>query len=221
MNNDTIECIRFLQERKEEIDIIDKKIDEEMISFEKSIAVKRKEFEETLNSLKKNLLSLSKELDELENSLIQVRLGDLVKELASLKGIDVSNIEIEIEPSVELFETKNINKLIGLFSNKNMEKYWYVLLTDKSQSCPSFSYQLKFKLNEEVYKSYINDYYAMLHIKKNRDDIILDIPLKCLLSDDSIYNKKWYPNDLIVQAISNCYEVSQKDTLKKKKRRNY
>lgn len=221
MNNDIIERIKYIQRRKEEIDIIDKKINEERIVFEKQVAQERKKFEETLSPLKEYLNRLSKAFDALGKNIVSIRLGDLVEELAYLIDTDVSNIGVEIKSNVKFCGKTSLDTMSELFSNKKMQSYWDVLLIDESRDYPSFCYQMNFKLdlneeqadgktflehcsNEIMYDSYLNKCFTILCIGKNRDDIILNIPLNSLFN--SLCTEKWYPNDLIIKAIVNCLE---------------
>ena len=147
MNNDIIQCIKLLQERKAEIDAIDRKIDEERTAFEERVAFERKKFEEALNPLKEEVTKLSMNFDTIGQNVVPITLGDLVNELATLSDVDVSNIGIETKSNVEFWGKNSLNKILELFSYKNMQGRWEILLTDKSTSNPSFCYKMSFKLN--------------------------------------------------------------------------
>ena len=243
MNNDIIQYIEFLQGKKAEIDVIDGKIDEVRTVFEEKVALERKKLEESLNPFKEELAKLSMDFDSVGQNVALITLGDLVKELATLSGIDVSNVGIEIKSNVEFWGKHSLNEILELFSYKNMQGRWEVLLTDKSTSKPSFCYKMTFKLNlnamqadgkpflghcmnEIRYDSSINKYYTILSVGRNRDDIILNIPLNSLFKKDhkGVYDDKWYPTDLMTQAVINCTERSNneevsKDTSKKRSRK--
>ena len=243
MNDDIIQCIKLLQERKAEIDVIDRKIDEERTAFEGIVALERKKFEESLNPLKEEVTKLSMDFDTIGQNVVPITLGDLVKELATLSGVDVSNIGIEIKSNVEFWGKNSLNKILELFSYKNIQGRWAVVLTDKSTSNPLFCYKMTFKLNlnaiqadgktflahcmnEIRYDSYLDKYYTILCVGRNRDDIILNIPLNSLFKKDhkGICDEQWYPTDLMMQAVINCVERSQeeeipKDNVKKRSRK--
>ena len=239
MNNDIIQCIKLLQERKTEIDVIDRKIDEERTAFEEIVALERKKFEESLNPLKEEVTKLSMDFDTIGQNVVPITLGNLVNELAALSGVDVSNIGVEIKSNVEFWGKNSLNKILELFSYKNIQGRWAVVLTDKSTSNPSFCYKMNFKLNlnaiqadgktflaqcmnEIRYDSYLDKYYTILCVGRNRDDIILNIPLNSLFKKDhkGICDEKWYPTDLMRQAVINCVEKSQeKETSKKRSRK--
>lgn len=239
MNNDIIQCIKLLQERKTEIDVIDRKIDEERTAFEEIVALERKKFEESLNPLKEEVTKLSMDFDTIGQNVVPITLGNLVNELAALSGVDVSNIGVEIKSNVEFWGKNSLNKILELFSYKNIQGRWAIVLTDKSTSNPSFCYKMNFKLNlnaiqadgktflahcmnEIRYDSYLDKYYTILCVGRNRDDIILNIPLNSLFKKDhkGICDEKWYPTDLMRQAVINCVEKSQeKETSKKRSRK--
>lgn len=235
MNNDIIQYIKLLQERKAEINAIDKKIIEERTAFEEKVTAKRKEFEESLKPLKDNLTRLSGEFDTIGQNTVPISLGELVNELANLRGISASDIEIEIKSNIEFYGKCSLNRILELFRLKNMQGgRWDVILTDKSTNVPSFCYKMTFKLNfdaiqadgktffehctNEIRHNFYNDgNYTVLCIRKNRNDIILNIPLNSLLKGDynGVCDEKWYPADLITQAVINCAERASKEEMPK------
>lgn len=239
MNNDIIQCIKLLQERKAEINAIDKRIIEERIAFEEKVSAERKEFEESLKPLKENLIKLSEKFDVMGQNTVPISLGELVNELADLKGISASDIEIEIKSNIEFYGKCSLNRILELFRLKNMQgARWDVILTDKSTNIPSFCYKMTFKLNFDAIQAdgktffehctneirhnfYNGDNYTVLCIRKNRNDIILNIPLYTLLKGDynGVCDEKWYPANLMTQAVMNCVEKSyQEETSKKRSR---
>ena len=223
MNNDITECIKCLQEKKMTIDAIDGKIDEERTAFEKKVAIERMKFEETLTPLKENSIKLSDEFNTLGQNTVSIRLGDLVNELSKLSQVSVSNIEVKIETNISFWGKHNLKKIAEMLDYIKMQSRWDVVLNDKSMDKQSFCYQMFFKLNlDEVQadgktllehctyeiksSDYSDKYYTMLHIDRNIDDIILNIPLRDLAigNTNAINEGKWYPSDLIMRAVINC-----------------
>lgn len=241
MNTDITECIKYLQEKKMEIDDVDTKINEERRAFEEKVAIERKKFEDTLTPLKESSAKLSDEFNALGLKTVAIRLGDLVNELSELSQVSVSNIRVKIETNISFCGRHNLKKIAEMLDYLRIKGHWNVAINDKSKDKQSFYYDLSFKLNldeaqadgksllhhctYEIRPSVFSDIdCTILHIDRDIDDIILNIPLSYLaIGDiDAINGGKWYPSDLIMQAFINCaLRVSEEEKLKdscKKKR---
>lgn len=223
MNNDITECIKCLQEKKMAINDINTKINEERTAFEEKIAIERKKFEETLNPLKECSTKLSNEFNTLGQNIVAIRLGDLVNELSKLSQVSVSNIGVKTEINISFCGKHNLREIAEMLDYIKMQSRWNVVFNDKSMDKQSFYYQMFFKLNlDEVQAdgktllehctyeiksdTFSDKYYTVLHIDRNIDDIILNISLRDLAigNTDAINEGKWYPSDLIMQAVINC-----------------
>lgn len=240
MNNNIKKRIKELQEIKLEMDDINKRLDGDRIIFEERIAVERRNFEERLanerkcfeqmmNSLRERKINLSEKYTTLSLGTISIRLGDLVKELANLVGIDDKDIGVEVKNDCILDGEYNKSSIL---SNKIKKYYWndywkVILFLNKKQQ--SFCYQMVFKLDlneiQDDGKTLLEhctvtvehvgfgECYTFININKNIDDLVLNIPISDLIRDSAT---TWYPVDLINQAVGNCVERSNIEV----KRRN-
>lgn len=247
MDNDLRKRIEELQQKKLEITTIERekedarakfreKVFMEKMNFEKKMRSEKDEFEHSLSFLETDRIKLSKEIDYLGKDIISVKLGDLIKELSLLEGIDTSDIYTNIKAKPISFLKKHnekIPELINMIYN-DYNTDWMVLLTGNPMAHEVLSFTYVIKLNSNLsdiqadgktllehcivdveYDMVSEKYYIVLNIKKDIDDLILNIPLKYLARSDT---NEWYPNDLMIQAVINCVERN-KEIFKKKSRK--
>lgn len=253
MNESLKNRIEKLQQKQVEITTIDREREEarekfrekvfmEKMSFEKRMRAEKDEFEHSLSFLESDRVKLSNEIDCLGKDTISVKLGDLIKELSLLEGIDTSEIYTNVKTKPISFLNKhseNISESISMIcSDYNTD--WMLLLTGKPTLCESLSFAYVIKLNSSLndiqadgktllehcivdveYDMVSEKYYIVLNIKKDIDNLILNIPLKYLARSDT---NEWYPADIMIQAVINCVEKSQekeasKDNVKKRSRK--
>ena len=111
MNNNIKKRIKELQEIKLEMDDINKRLDGDRIIFEERLAIERRNFgerlanerkcfEQMMDSLRERKINLSEKYTTLSLGTISIRLGDLVKELANLVGIDDKDIGVEVKNDI-------------------------------------------------------------------------------------------------------------------------
>lgn len=239
MNNNIKKRIKELQEIKLEMDDINKRLDGDRIIFEERIAVERRNFEERIanerkcfeqmmDSLRERSITLSEKYTVLSLDTISIRLGNLVKELANLVGIDDKDVGVEIKNDCILDGEYNKSSIL---SNKIKKYYWndywkVILFLNKKQQ--SFCYQMVFKLDlneiQDDGKTLLEhctvtvehvgfgECYTFININKNIDDLVLSMPISDLIRDSAT---TWYPVDLINQAVGNCVERSNTEVKKR------
>ena len=232
MTNNINERIKELQEIKLEMDDINKRLDGDRIifeerlaserkCFEERIANERKRFEQMMDSLRERSINLSEKYTVLSLDTISIRLGDLVKELANLVGIDDKDIGVEVKNDCILDGEYNKSSIL---SNKIKKYYWndyWKVILFLNKKYQSFCYQMVFKLNLNdvqndgktllehctvtVEHVGFGECYTFININKNIDDLVLNIPISDLIRDSAT---TWYPVELINQAVGNCVERS-------------
>lgn len=225
MDNDLRNYIKAIFEMRDKIDTI-----------EKVLAEKRANFEKTLTPLKEESAKLSESLESLCDNTIPIRLGDLIEELANLTDINVSSIGIDTESGIILRGKHSIEEIIktdevkpkvlsniwelDLYSNKDRKSY--------NRLEQTFRYTIGLKNNitdiqadgkmflEHCTARSVNDSHTYLEITGDVSALILNIPIGDLIGKSS---SRWYPADLMTQAITNCVEKSQEKEVSKKRSR--
>ena len=223
MEYDLRNYIKAIFEMRDKIDTI-----------EKTLAEKRASFERTLTPLKEESAKLSESLESLCDNTIPIRLGDLLEELANLTDINVSSIGIDTESGIILRGKHSIEEIIktdevkpkvlsdiwelDLYSNKDGKSY--------NRLEQTFRYTMGLKNNitdiqadgkmflEHCTARSVNDSHTYLEITGDVSDLILNIPLGDLIGKSS---SRWYPADVMTQAVFNCVERNKKKGASKKR----
>lgn len=239
----TVERIKSIQSKKEELENIKKQIDNKRTAFEREIEKMRKEFEDSLEPLKENSNRTFEEFNLLASNKVCVSLGNLVTQLSSLTGISTLDMGISIYTNVGCWGKRKLETIGSVVKD---DSWKLMLYADKSISCcdekQAFRYDMTFKLNlEELqsdgisllehcsvkfkYDDWAENYYTFLVIDKNIGGLSCNFSLGSIVQDDvknnfeDRFKDRWFPSDLLRQAIINCVEepiVENKIILKPK-----
>lgn len=183
-----------------------KKLEKEFQVVEKQLLNKRRE----LFSLEYLIEHLEKEMSSLEETKITVNLGNLIREISYLSGIETEKINFKLELSnwfpVEI-KKESVKEFI-----KQDDKLYYVVFSCNGYNDNGermFNYRIFLPL-DLFYESkdfelktinIDNKQYIEVVINDNLNDINLNIDLGNLVKSDSFH---WYPVSLFRNAVLNC-----------------
>lgn len=217
MNYDINTYIEKLNNKRNEIAFIERKIKN-----------RKKIFEKIIRPLVDTLQRRKKELYDLYQIEVSVRLGDLLSELALLAEIKVSDIYVEIETGISFYGKYNIIEMLQLMndptvknckSNTNeMKLDLFGCSSDYNVTLkPVFEYYTSLPLYLEEIQSdgrkiiqYCNvkygydtdgGVYTKMVINNDVENIICNFNLGYL---NKVSDEDWNPADLFNQAIINC-----------------
>ena len=187
-----------------------------------------KKHDERVMELKTKLYQLDKDLVDLQNSqLFNVRLGDLVLEIANLSGVMVSDIEVCLETNVSLIGEHSFEEMVDLFKMNN--KLYVLRMCLKGDKVirtngSKFHYFTFLPLDLNNIMSFCSasinvfgdERYTCLEISNNIVDIILTFDISFIEGKDNV---SWYPADLFSTAIINCIRKKKNIGLVKKLKR--
>lgn len=240
------ENLKYLQTKKEELENIRRQIADKRTNFEKNIEEQRKKFEESLETLKESSNRASEEFNSLASNKVCVNLEDLIIELSSLTGINILNMGIKIETNVGYWGKNSLRKILELMNsydqhlnctyNYNKNNFWKITLFANKDKHPcknkqSFYYEMSFKLNLEELQSDGKSLLEHCSTKVDYDDVqglhytklVIDKnigSLNCNLSLNDMVKEecsRWYPADLLTQAVINCVERQKQQNIFKGK----
>ncbi len=241
MDYDLEKRIEEIYKKKEEISDVNKKEADNRAAFEEELAVmeenyrkkieaERDNFEQSLTPLKLQNERLSQEFKLLCNDTFSVMLKDLIEELATLSGADVSDIRVEIKPAISFTGERYIDEIVELINtvyynyittlNITLIGYQRTKHADGDSLTKIFTYLMR--LNSKFTDMQFDGRTLLEHCKavqvydgrgcKSSTDLIVCenigglkvvMPLSYLARED---DTEWYPNDLMRQAIINCVE---------------
>lgn len=251
MNDDLRKRIEELQERKAKITAIERKREEtrvdfrkkvfnERMAFEKRMSAEKDNYEQSLVLLDTDRTKLFNEVRALGKDIVSIKMGDLIEALAFLKDIDVSNINVIVDPIISFsgnYSMKQASELINTIYYDYITNLVVELTCDcKINSSMMMLFTYLIRLNAKftdvqsdgktlleyctakvIYDARAREYRTDLYIDRNINDLILNIPLSYLVRESE---NNWYPADLMRQAVINCVERSQeKDVFKKRSRK--
>lgn len=168
MNNTKIkEDLEYLKMKKLELENIKGNISEKRTEFKRKIENERIMFEESLTPLKEKENEVFKEFNLYAEKKITITLGDLINELSSLTGINISDIGINISTRIGYWGKNKLNEMIELMEDENQigycmgynadrRYYWdlylfsnkYNQMYDKDSQKFCYHFILDFKLDE-------------------------------------------------------------------------
>lgn len=224
------ENILHLEARKKELKKIQIEISERREAFKIELEEQRKKFEESLTDLKETENGLLDEFRLAREDKVTVNLGELVCELASLKGLNPLNIGISIETDVAYYGKYRPKKIAEILNNRDNQIHgkpqWQVMLYTNTMKKPQideddFEYMFKFDLNLDELQTDgktllehcstawgYDDLQGLcttkLVIDKYIGSLACNISMSDLISsENTVYGKdRW----LLAQAIQNCVE---------------
>ena len=213
----------------------EKTVEEERKKFEDSLKPLKEssnKVSEEFNLLAKNRVSVS--LEDLVKELSNLT-GISVFETGIKFKTDVGYWgRHNIKKMLELMDSEN-QRLNCMGGNHDRNYYWELRLFANKNEHPyemdkqSFCFEMLFRLNlDEIqadgktllehctaeirYDEMQGSHYTVLVINKNIGDIILNLRLDCLVKEDSRERfNRWYPADLLTQAIINCVERKKEE----------
>lgn len=229
MEKNLSERIKYLQEKKDELELVKVKIEDE-----------RRKFETILEGMNEWASKVSEEINSLGETTVPVKLSDLVQEMANLTGVNVLDMGIKITTDVVYWGKNDKKKMLELINSEVIplkckgdsvwKNHWLLeLFANKNENMhaeknQSFCFSMLFDLRlDEVqadgktlfehcaaeigYDKILHKHYTFLAIDENIGDLILNLSLKDLARDDSVekYNT-WYPSCILSLAVINCVE---------------
>lgn len=179
-------------------------------------------------SLQKEIEDKKTEVDEILSGNIEVRLDDLLSELATMFRVDRSDINVKIDTGISFFgnyskddiktmflnfedyhnlrTNKNILDVnISSLNNGNLFRYLSLECSLNFDAIQADGKPMYDHLDVEKRKFGNGNEYTILVANEGIDDIILQIPFKSLVSVSSY---GWHPSFAFMQAVINCSKIS-------------
>ena len=221
------EKIEFEQYVAKEKRKLERRLAGEREAFEAKQEDKENELNEKIKLMRDEIVKLREKVDSLGKNVASIRLGDLREELASLAGINTTDIKMSTCSAIIIDEAHSTEEMYEMMKDRTTKKngdIWHLILYTNS-----FRYEMKLNadLNSKQAdgKTFLEHCVAApwgpcgketcLYVNINPGDLIANIPLSYLGKEDF----SWYPDYLITQAIINCVEKSKEKEIFKKRSR--
>lgn len=202
---------------------LEKRIASERDTLEEKVEDKIREFEEKIKPLSEEGTKVHDKINSLGKNVASIRLGDLIEELASLAGINATDIMMSTYSGIMIDEVHSTEEMYEMMKDRTTKEngdIWHLILYTNS-----FRYEMMLNadLNSKQAdgKTFLEHCVAVpwgkktcLYVNINRDDLIVNMPLSYLSIES---DPSWCPADLMMQAVINCVDRNRENEVSKKR----
>lgn len=211
-----------------------KNLSDELKNVKSLISKRKKEYEEQLRKDKELESSIDYKISELSSSVINVRLGDLLDNIALLTAVNKKDIIVSLKANMQTYGRLSLDKLIDYFKLDNCsgrrKKTMFLIITDSNDE-EHKTFYIKVRCNRNLnaiqadgkplyehcsssshYEDYQFSFVSDLIIDKDLEDVVISFDLGFLDPNSQIC----FPNTLLNNALGLTKEYSD-DTLALKK----